>query len=917
MPLFPLTENVLSVLDSPEGEAIGSAFGIGVELTGMLTALSDVQEKLQQMKGALGGADFFLFGTPLIHWDRLKEAVFDAEFLLDELSTQLALFRSMGRHTLSGRIGLFFSRRNPFRLRSRIKQINEGLGDFAREPLDFNEGAWKQRSNYLVAALQGPERGFFDLPLRLKHCFAYCLLFPENYVIDRSTLTQLWMAQGLVPSADANNDSGGEDVGSAYVVNLCRRSLLSEVQEDEFGNIASFKVHNLVYKYLRAIVWPEYSTLFFCQECFHLSASEVRFDQQGRIIASAIFDVPRLRTFLIPYQPKLVNLIYDHGWKYEWFIQTSPCLRALDLHRTHITNVPWSVDKLKHLRYLDLSGNACIETLPRFITTLWNLQTLKLSFCERLKELPDDMEKLVNLRHLEIDGCWGLTHMPSGLSELEGLHQLRGRLELRGLEKVKDASVEVKAANIKSKKYLDTLTLVWEVREAVGDDDAAARTYRDDKMTLQTLEPNLNLKGLCINGYGGAKFPTWLSSLIHLVKITLSNCYQCRYLPPLDQLFVLKHLMLEKLSALEFIIGNDPSSSFRRPRVATYFPSLEQLCLRELPNLKGWFEEDMITDWEDGMYQQEHLPTSFSVLSAVTIDDCPELSMSLLPRVRSLRVNKAGKNQLQCFLQPSLPWLAQSGSSSSMSNIMRADLKSLCLSYMRDLDHLPETYFSKLSSLEDVEIQHCPNLVGLPPLKSLKRLTILGCQRLTSLSGWINHLTALENLKLHRCPELDLSLYRCHSKIEDIVLRWWPEFEMSLSSDTGEQKLDSSSASDDSDGSGLWGKLQRLTSLEIVDIPKLAFLPGGLRLVTSLQKLELTACSALEELPEWISEFQFLRRLNLSFCPNLKSLPKGLARLKDLSGLNIIGCPHLKRRYKKETGTDWKDIAHVGDVEGC
>ena len=39
---------------------------------------------------------------------------------------------------------------------------------------------------------------FNDLPYRLKHCFLYCSLFPEDYLINNKKLTRLWMAEGFV-----------------------------------------------------------------------------------------------------------------------------------------------------------------------------------------------------------------------------------------------------------------------------------------------------------------------------------------------------------------------------------------------------------------------------------------------------------------------------------------------------------------------------------------------------------------------------------------------------------------------------------------------------------------------------------------------------------------------------------------------
>ncbi|KAK4798728.1 hypothetical protein SAY86_031054 [Trapa natans] len=977
MSLFPFMDNILWILNSPETATMGSTFGIGDELRIMKEALEDVQHTLlEPIKEALGGAEYLPRGLDLcksLYWKELTDTVIRAGTLLDELSTELAMRQDtdgVQEKKLLRTLSIIFSRWNRMlfsrKLKDKIKQIVQKIKAYPYQlgQLSYNRELYRRPAS-LAATLDGRTRAFFDLPLHLKHCFAYCLLFPEGYAIYKSTIIQLWIAQGLILAADMNNRSL-EEVGCAYFMDIHRRSLFSEIQEDEFGNILSFKVHILISSPANRldVIDFDYSHLVHHLGNNHFSSDLWKFGSQGSGDPYMIHFAYRM-TILMPHQPPLVNLI-DNARYYDSWFKASHGLRVLDLHHTSLRNVPSSIDKLKHLRYLDLSENAFMEVLPRCITQLRNLLTLKLSYCQRLKELPDDIARLVNLRHLEIDGCRSLANMPcgigrlkhlcllstfvvsknrdesasskkAGISELAGLNNLQGGLTLRGLENVRGAEDEVKATNMKEKKIVERLSLVWKAKEDVSEDYDRVQSYPEDELTLEYLEPNLNLKGLCIDGYDGVKFPAWLSSPLHLVKIKLSNCCRCRHLPPLDQLFHLKFLTLENLSAVEYIIGNEIDSSFRRPHYAAYFPSLEQLCLRELPKLKGWFEDDMIRGWEYCKHEKNPLPTSFSVLSVVTVENCPKLSMPLLSSVRSLHLNKMDKIQLPCFLQVWLPWVsashsknyeASSSSSSPSSDTLRANLKSLHISHMRDLDKLPDMYFSDLSALEELEIQYCPSLLGLPSLKNLKCLTILGCQRLVSLSGWITHLTALESLKLHRCPELDLTQYpskrECpeidltsypsQSNMEDVYLRWWPEFEMSMCRDSLEPELHSSSLSN-SPGNEVWGNLHRLTSLEIVEIPKLTCLPEELQLVTSLQKLELIACTGLKELPEWMSKLQSLRHLILTSCPELETLPKGLADLRNLSELKIIGCPLLTQRYHKQTGADRAVIAHVPHVE--
>nr|XP_023876130.1 putative disease resistance protein RGA3 [Quercus suber] len=77
------------------------------------------------------------------------------------------------------------------------------------------------------------------LTSHLKQCFAYCSLFPKDYEIDKSSLINMWVAQGFITLHDKKQCP--KDVGHEYFMDLLWRSFFQEVEKDELGNISKFK----------------------------------------------------------------------------------------------------------------------------------------------------------------------------------------------------------------------------------------------------------------------------------------------------------------------------------------------------------------------------------------------------------------------------------------------------------------------------------------------------------------------------------------------------------------------------------------------------------------------------------------------------------------------------------------------------
>ncbi|KAL4601267.1 hypothetical protein ACB092_11G259400 [Castanea dentata] len=707
------------------------------------------------------------------------------------------------------------------------------------------------------------------LPSHLKQCFAFCSIFPKDYEIEKMSLIYMWMAQGFINLYNKNKCP--EDVGDEYFMDLLWRSFFQEVEEDELGNISKFKIHDLMHDIAIQVTGSGSTTIYSKEKDIDEKTRHVSFGHtiySSSEIPISLSKARRIRTFLLPCQPEYETIKSNDSISSE-IIASFKFIRLLDMHNMGIKTISSSIKKLKHLRYLDLSKNEGIQMLPNSIVKLYNLQTLKLSGCEDLKELPKDINKLVNLRFLEIDGCSSLTHMPNGmgqltnlqtlsrfvmtkgridsmprssseLKELARLNELRGNLSIENLKHEKDAALEHKDANLKEKHPTD--------ETGTGYDD----------MSLEALQPHINLKALSLEQYGGVIFPQWLVTLTNLVQFKLDSCNKCQYLPPLDQLPSLKLIYLNRLDCLEHI-----SDSERDNSDSLFYSSLETLYIWNCPNLKGW--------WRGS---RDSLP-SFPRLSDLRIEDCPnQLTSFPFLNLKQLMERMMTNNKTS----GNLPSIASSSSSSSSSpSTIVAPLSKLSWIWLYETEEaLPEECLRNLISLRTLRLHKCPLPQGMRYLTALQRLEVKYSEVVDLSNDW---------------DEMEWQGLR---NLLELVVESLPKL---VSLPMGLQYVSS------------------LQSLSISDCSSLIAIPEWICKLISLQKLSIWDIPNLESLPEGIGALTSLQTLRISYCPKLESLPEGIGALTSLQTLYIGECPILQKRCKKQIGEDWHKISHIPNLD--
>ncbi|XP_073008685.1 putative disease resistance protein RGA3 [Typha latifolia] len=595
------------------------------------------------------------------------------------------------------------------------------------------------------------------MPSYLKPCFRFCSMFPKNYMLSKTELTRLWIAQGYVQS---NSRKTMEEIGTEYVDELMRRSFIDHLfdrstlcgEED-----STYEMHDLIH---------ELGRLMSGKEHFAMVDGEMS-DLPDEV--HHLFVKNNVETMLSGNLTDLRTLILTTDDDKIWHLgglAKAQCLRALGL-RVHFIKLPDSIDNLKHLRCLFIYSSD-MKSLPQSICLLYNLQILVLAYWRQLEDLPERIGNLSNLQYLKIASC-RIGRLPESICLLSNLQKLIIRksnlhelpeglgnlVDLRYLA-VCRCQIEVLPESVCQLNSLHTLILT------------GCKRLRELPSCVGKLG---NLRNLNILGSGVRDMPLWIHKLLALQILEAS--FEVRRDSSHGALGLLRDLDNLKgivcISGLENMVDSEDAKN---------------------ANLKSkWSINELTLSWPTAFTRyfvetNRYLQFTLEVSKDGGADRLVGTEMDglmlecLQPHPSLKRLNILG---YRGSLFPR--WMCDPSSCTSLESVIIESCQ-----YLRSLP------FCNLHSISSLSIVGCHELHLLPqeclPSK-LQLLCIQDCLQLKLLSG-LQNLMSLNRLNIYKCPELQISpnetlppklKIECVKIVECIRLTdWWLEQKIKYSS---------------------------------------------------------------------------------------------------------------------------------------
>ncbi|XP_052479466.1 putative disease resistance protein At3g14460 [Gossypium raimondii] len=415
-----------------------------------------------------------------------------------------------------------------------------------------------------------------------------------------------------------------------------------------------------------------------------------------------------------------------------------------------------------------------------------------------------------------------------------------------------------------------------------------------------------------------------------MLSLELHDCKNCKSLPSIGRLLLLKDLSISGLDQVHKIgaelFGENQSNAFASLESLRFgnmlnweewdlceddeqvskFPSLRFLSIRKCPLLLG------------------RLPTILQSLQTLEIYECKRLvvSISSFPLLCELRVEGCEELVDEGSLSVQKVTSLKDVSVSNISNfnisaerimLRFANSETFDISGWKELGSLSQIGL-RLGGHRFIKIAGCPQLVSLETeeerlqldkIPSVESLFIRDCERLNRLPEALHAFPLITRIQLENCPGL---VCFAESNFPPALKELCILNCMNLQYLVDEKENNNKSMSSNTClleylaigycPSLIWlssrGDIcNRLQSLYIFHCPKLSSVFLNAKLPVMLKYLNIEVCPVLECIAQDFLETTDLESIRISDAGKFKSLPRGLDKLSHLQDIKLSTCPNL------------------------
>ncbi|CAL5035794.1 unnamed protein product [Urochloa decumbens] len=351
---------------------------------------------------------------------------------------------------------------------------------------------------------------YYDLPSYLKPCLLYLSMYPEDHLIEKSTLVWSWIAEGFVQLQKMGDNLF--EVGEMYFNELLNRSMIQPEENKQDGSIDGCRVHDIVLDIIRDLSREENFVTILVEKQCALPECVTRMKEvslYGSERKVRRLSIQRCRMERIPQDamglPEVLRSLNIMSSEIEVIppLSSFQACRVLVIEGRRTTLELKHLGKLLHLRYLEINGATGCSELPKEIGNLKFLQTLVLKETG-IDELPPAVCELPQLLCLHVMGGRRVTVPGNRMGKLVRLEQLKLRhveeaeaddflFELGKLTRLRVLDLEF-YSNIKDsslKALVLSLSNLVEIRELKLRSDEVPLAWEDWRPPQQLWHLNL------------------------------------------------------------------------------------------------------------------------------------------------------------------------------------------------------------------------------------------------------------------------------------------------------------------------------------------------------------------------------------------------------------------------------------------